>query len=111
MRCKCYKSQIKHLLFQDEIIAYKIQKNINYKIATTTGCIPEHLNGHELPEKRIKEVDETEYKCPDLIMNSPHNPTKIRDATDSPYTISLKHKISRLNFSAALCLNCAKFRR
>ncbi len=51
------KSQINYLLFKNKIVANKIQTDIQHHISTATGCIPEGLQWHHSPERRIKKIN------------------------------------------------------
>jgi hypothetical protein len=46
-----------HMFFEDVIVAEEINENIQKSIGGTTGPIPESLQGHHFPERRIKIIN------------------------------------------------------
>lgn len=60
MRTDSPRKCVYDLLIQDEIIADIINKYIKNGIAATTGSIPESLQRHPPPERRIEEIDYTD---------------------------------------------------
>jgi hypothetical protein len=59
------KTQVDHLLMEKESIAKRVKQETQYCIATTAGSVAKGLQGHPLPEWRVKEVDNRS----DEIMN------------------------------------------
>lgn len=49
--------RISDLFGQNEIIADKVDEDVQYGVGAATYCIPKSLQRHELPEWRIKKVD------------------------------------------------------
>lgn len=62
MGFKSKESEIKNLLGKHILVSYYISKKAKQGVATTTGCIPESLQRHNLPEGRIKKIDDTCYE-------------------------------------------------
>jgi hypothetical protein len=53
------KTELQYLLVQHKIIEDKIQEDIQENVGAPTGCVAKCVQGHELPEKRVKEVNGT----------------------------------------------------
>ena len=49
-------SSMNYFFFEDEIISYKIDENIQQGVSATACCIPESLYRHQPSKWRIKEI-------------------------------------------------------
>jgi hypothetical protein len=58
MGFECEKTKIEVFLLQDELVADKIYQQAQYGICTAADGIPKGLFRHELPERRIKKINE-----------------------------------------------------
>lgn len=59
MRLKSNKPKLQNFFLKNEIIEDKEKKNIQYHIAAATGCIPECMQRHYFPERRVKKINKT----------------------------------------------------
>ena len=62
MRPDVNKWQMYHLFFQDEVVAYEIQENIQQGIATPASQVAERLLGNNSTEWFMEEVNNVEYE-------------------------------------------------
>lgn len=51
------KSKIKVLFVQEIFKTQGIDDQTQKRVASATGCIPEGLDRHQFPERRVKKVD------------------------------------------------------
>ena len=57
MRLESKKAKVKDPFVQNIIVADKINENIEQSICRPAGGIPERLQRHYSPERRIKKID------------------------------------------------------
>jgi hypothetical protein len=57
MRFESKEPKIKYLLLQDKIVADKVNKDIQERIESSARSIPEGLQGHYFPERRVKKIN------------------------------------------------------
>lgn len=57
MRFKGIKTDIKHRAIKNILVTYEINEQTKSSIATTTACITESLQRHELAKWRIKKIN------------------------------------------------------
>ncbi len=55
-------AKIKNTLRKNILVSYEVSNQSKQCITTTTCCIPKCLQGHDLPEERIKKINTICYE-------------------------------------------------
>lgn len=62
MRSHSKSKDVKDFLSENEIICQKKQANVQQCVSSTTCYVPEGLQWHQLPERRIEKINKIDYK-------------------------------------------------
>jgi hypothetical protein len=62
MRFKCKEAEVENLFCKNIPVAHIINEQSQTNITPATSCIPESLQRHYLPERRIKKIYDAGYK-------------------------------------------------
>ena len=72
MPFKSVKTKIELLLCKNIVVSYKIDYETEEYISTSRDCIAKGLQVHQLPERRIKEINYWKNKIPYTMYVFPH---------------------------------------
>jgi hypothetical protein len=64
--------KVQDLLFQDEIVCDKINKDVQQCVTASASCVAKHLQGHKPLKQRIEQVYKPKDESPYFMVDTPH---------------------------------------